>query len=239
LTSIVDGVFKAFELILSGDPTVYEVTIRSLIVSGTAVLIATLWSVPIALFLGTKIFRGKIFLTGFFAAMIGIPTVGLGLILYLVFSKAGPLGILHLLYTPTAIILGEAILITPLIVSLATHAIADVDPEVMSLAKTLGASEARASIAVLKEASNGILLAGIAGFNRAIAELGIAQLVGGNISGLTEVLTTGIALETARGDLELSIAWTIILLTAVFGITIATLTVSLIRRRRKWPSLRN
>jgi tungstate transport system permease protein len=233
LTSIWDGIIKAFQLILSGDPTVYEVTTRSLLISGTAVLIAALWSIPIALFLGTRNYRGKLFIKGFFTAMIGLPTVGLGLILFLILSKAGPLGFLHLLYTPTAIILGEAILITPLLIILTTRAIEDVDPEIKNLAKTLGATEAQAAIAVLKEASSGVFLAGITSFNRAVAELGVAQLVGGSIAGLTEVLTTGIALETARGNLELSIAWTIILLAVVFGITLATLIVEAYQRRRK------
>jgi len=222
LTNILDGITKAFELIFSGDPRVYEVTFRSLLVSGTAILIAALWSIPIALFLGTRNYRGKLFIKGFFTAMIGLPTVGLGLILFLIFSKAGPLGFLHLLYTPT-----------PLIVILTTRAIEDVDQEIKNLAKTLGASEAESSIAVLREASGGVFLAGIASFNRAVAELGVAQLVGGNIAGLTEVLTTGIALETARGNLELSIAWTIILLAVVFGITLATLIIEAYKRRRK------
>jgi tungstate transport system permease protein len=233
LTNILDGIIKAFELIFSGDPRVYEVTFRSLLISGTAILIATLWGVPIALFLGTRNFRSRLFIKGLFTAMIGIPTVGLGLILFLILSKGGPLGFLHLLYTPAAIILGEAILITPLMVCLAARAIEDVDPEIRNLAKTLGASEASASIAVLKEASNGVFLAGIASFNRAVAELGIAQLVGGNITSRTEVLTTGIAQETARGNFELSIAWTIILLMVVFGITLATLSVNVYQRRKK------
>jgi tungstate transport system permease protein len=233
LTSIIDGIIKAFQLIFSGDPRVYEVTLRSLLISGLAVLLATLWGIPIALFLGKRKFWGGFFLKGFFTAMIGIPTVGLGLILFLILSKAGPLGFLHLLYTPTAMILGEAILITPLTVSLATRAIEDVDPEIGNLAKTLGASDAQSSITILKEATDGIFLAGIASFNRAVAELGVAQLVGGNITGLTEIMTTGIALETARGNLELSIAWTIILLTVVFGITLVTLAFNAYKRRRK------
>lgn len=232
MVDILEGIRKAFELIFAGDPRVYEVTFRSLFVSGTAVLLAILWGIPIAMFLGTSK-RARLFIKGFFTAMVGIPTVGLGLILYLILSRAGPLGFLHLLYTPTAIILGEAVLITPLIVVLSTIAIEEVDPEIANLAKTLGASDARASMAVLREAANGIVMAGIASFNRAVAELGVAQLVGGNIAGLTEVLTTGIALETARGNLELSIAWTVILLTVVFGITLATLMVNVYRRRRK------
>jgi tungstate transport system permease protein len=228
-----DGIVKAFQLIISGDPRVLEITLRSLFVSSIAMLFAILWGIPIALYLGTKNFRGKFFVKGFFNTMIGIPTVGLGLILFLIFSKAGPLGILRLLYTPAVIIIGEAILIMPIIVSFGTTAIESVDPEIMNLAKTLGASDDQASFAVLKEALNGIITAGIASFNRAIAELGIALMVGGNIVGWTEVLTTTISNETAKGNLELSIALGIILLTLVFGITLATLAISSLRRRRK------
>jgi len=149
---ILDGLVKAFQLIISGDPTLYEITLRSLFVSGTTTLISTLWGIPIAVFLGLRNFRGKFLVKGFFNALIGIPTVALGLILYLIFSRVGPLGFLHILYTPTAIIIGQAILVTPIIVSLATTAIEAIDPEIMNLAKTLGASETQAALAVLKEA---------------------------------------------------------------------------------------
>jgi tungstate transport system permease protein len=142
----------------------------------------------------------------------------------------GPLGLLGLLYTPTAIIIGEALLITPIIVSLATTAIEAVDPEIMNLAKTLGASESQASIAVLKEALNGIFLGGVASFNRAIAELGVALMIGGNIFGATEVLTTVISNETSKGDIPLAIALGIILLILVFIINLA---LNLIKRRKK------
>jgi tungstate transport system permease protein len=230
LIDILKSILKALELIFSGNPRVYEITVRSLYVSGAAALIAVLWGLPIALLLGTKNFPGKFLIKGILSTLIGIPTVALGLILYLIFSKGGPLGILNILYTPTAIIIGEAILVTPIVVSFATTAIEAVDRDIMSLAKTLGASESQASIAVLKESSNGVFLAGIASFNRAIAELGVAMLVGGGIVGLTEVLTTGIELETARGNLEVAIALGIILLTLVFGINLA---VNLFQRRRK------
>jgi len=230
---ILDGIVRAFQLIVSGDQRIFEITLRSLFVSSAATLFAVLWGIPIALFLGTKNFRGRFFVKSFFNTMIGVPTVGLGLILFLIFSKAGPLGMLRLLYTPTAIIIGEAILILPIIVTFATTAIESVDPEIMSLAKTLGASEDQASFAVLKEALNGIVIAGIASFNRAVAELGIALMVGGNIAGWTEVLTTTISNETAKGNIELSIALGMILLALVFGITLVTLAVSTLRRRRK------
>lgn len=227
---ILDGLVKAFQLIISGDPTLYEITLRSLFVSGTATLISTLWGIPIAVFLGLRNFRGKFLVKGFFNALIGIPTVALGLILYLIFSRVGPLGFLHILYTPTAIIIGQAILVTPIIVSLATTAIEAIDPEIMNLAKTLGASETQAALAVLKEALNGIFLAGIASFNRAIAELGIALMVGGNIAGLTNVLTTTISNETAKGNIALGIALAVILIVLVFGIN---LTLNIIQRRKK------
>lgn len=230
MNEILDGLIKAFQLIFSGNQRLLEITLRSLFVSGTATSIAILWGIPIAMVLGLRNFRGKTVIKGIFNTLMGIPTVALGLILYLTFTRGGgPLGFLGLLYTPTAIIIGEAILITPIIVSLATTAIEAVDPEVMSLAKTLGASESQASFTVLKEAVNGISLAGIASFNRAIAELGVAQMVGGNISHVTEVLTTAIANEI-NFDISLSIALAITLLTVVFGITLA---VNIFQRRRK------
>ncbi len=227
---ILDGLVKAFQLIISGDPTLYEITLRSLFVSGTATLISIVWGIPIAVFLGLRDFRGKFLVKGFFSALIGIPTVALGLILYLIFSRVGPLGFLHMLYFPTSIIIGQAILVTPIIVSLATTAIEAIDPEIMDLAKTLGASETQAALAVLKEALNGIFLAGIASFNRAIAELGIALMVGGNIAGLTNVLTTTISNETAKGNIALSIALAVVLIVLVFGIN---LTLNIIQRRKK------
>ena len=230
MNEILDGLIKAFQLIFSGDPRVYEIVFRSFFISGTAMLIASLWGIPIAMLLGNKNPPGKFLVKGVFNTLIGIPTVALGLVLFLILKRSGPLGFLSLLYTPTAIIIGEAILITPIIVSLATTAIEAVDPEMMNLARTLGASEGEASFAVLKEALNGILLAEIASFNRALGELGVASIVGGGIVGWTEVLTTGIALETARDEIDVAIALGVILLLMVFATTIA---ISSLQRKRK------
>ena len=220
MNEIIDGITKAFQLIFSGDPGLYGVVYRSLLFSGIAALLAVLWATPIAMLLGLKNFHGKSLIKGFFTAMIGVPTVALGLFLWLFLSKAGPLGFLGLLYTPGAIILGEALLVTPLIVSVATNAIESVDPEMMNLARTSGASESQASIAVLKEATNGIIFSYAAGFNRAIAELGVALMVGGNLAGFTDVLTTDISNLTSRGDFATAIALGIILLVIVFGINL-------------------
>jgi tungstate transport system permease protein len=224
LVDILGGIIKALQLIISGDPTLYGIVFRSLFFSGIAIILATLWGTPIAMLLGLRDFRGKTIVKTFFNSLIGIPTVVLGLALFIIFSKGGPLGFLGLLYTPGAIMLGEAVLVTPILISIATTAIEAVDPEIMNLAKTLGASESQASIAVLKEAVNGVLLSNIASFNRAVAELGVALLVGGNIAGLTDVLTTAISRYTARGDLDLAIALGIILMVIVFGINMLVIT---------------
>ena len=220
MNPIIEGIIKAFELIFSGDPAFYGVVYRSLLFSGVATILAALWGTPIAMLIGLREFHGKAIIKTIFNTLIGMPTVALGLILYLVFSKAGPLGPLGLLYTPGAIMLGEAVLVTPLIVSITTNAIEAVDPEMMNLARTLGASESQTSIAILKEAMNGVILGNIAGFNRAVAELGVALLVGGGILGTTDVLTTDISLYTQRGDLGFAIAFSIVLLLIVFGINL-------------------
>jgi tungstate transport system permease protein len=230
---ILDGLIRALQLIFSGDPRLIEMTLRSLFVSGSAALVACIWGIPIATLLGLKNFRGKFLIKTIFNSLIGIPTVALGFILFLIFSRdGGPLGFLGLLYTPTAIIIGEAILITPIIVSLTTTAIEAVDPEIMNLAKTLGSSESQARLAVLEEALGGVFLAGMTSFNRAIGELGIAQLVGGFLTGFagTELLTTGIWIELQNGNPETSIALTIILLTMVFTINLA---LNIVQRRKK------
>jgi tungstate transport system permease protein len=230
LIDVAEGLVKALELIISGDPTLYGIVYRSLFFSGVAIVLATLWGTPMAMLLALKAFRGKTVVKTLFNSLIGIPTVVLGLVLYLVFSKGGPLGVLRLLYTPGAIILGEAILVTPILVSITTTAIEAVDPDILNLAQTLGASESQASMAVLKEAINGVLLSNLASFNRAVAELGVALLVGGNIAGLTDVLTTAISRYTARGELDLAIALGVILMVIVFVINAAVI----VARRARW-----
>lgn len=196
-----------------------DVVLRSVWISGTALLLAVLWSLPIALTIGLRKFRGRQSLISIFNSLLGVPTVSLGLILYLVFSHRGPFGFLAILYTPSAIIVGEALLVTPILVSLLTGAIEAVDPYIKDLARTLGASDFQASLAVLKEARRGGILAAVSSFNRAIAELGVALMVGGNLLGLTRVMTTQIALGINQGELMLSAETTIVLLVIVFILT--------------------
>ncbi len=218
MTGILDGIIEALELIITGDPVLYGAVFNSLFFSGVAVILAALWGLPIAMLLALKNFRGKTVIQTFFNSLIGVPTVALGLFLFLIFSREGLFGFLGLIYTPAVVIIGQAVLITPIIISIATTALEAVDPEIINLARTLGASESQASIAVMKEATNGLLLSGVASFNRAIAELGVVLIVGGNIVGLTDVLTTAIAQHTAIGNLGLAIALGIILMVIVFSI---------------------
>jgi tungstate transport system permease protein len=225
-----DGLLKALQLIVSGDPAVFEITLRSLLISGSATVISALWGIPIAIFLGLKDFRGKFVVKSLFSAFIGIPTVALGLILYMAFSKTGPLGFLGILYTPTAMMIGQSVLVTPILVSFTANAIESVDREVVDLAKTLGASEPQVALTILREALNGVFLAVMASFNRAVSELGLAWMLGGYIAGLTRVLTTSIAVETEKGNINLSIALGVILLALVFGINIM---LNLLQRRRR------
>lgn len=223
MADLLEDIVQALQLILSGDPEIYGIVSRSLLFSGTAIILAILWGTPIAMVIAMKEFRGKTILKTVFSTLIGLPTVVLGLILYLIFSRGGPLGFLGLLYTPGAIMVGQAILVTPILVSIGVSAIESVDPEIMNLAKTLGASESQAQMAVLKEAINGIVLSDLASFNRAIGELGVVLLVGGNIAGggnRTDVMTTAISRYVQIGDIGLAVALGILLVIILFAINL-------------------
>jgi tungstate transport system permease protein len=223
LADILGGIIKGFELIITGDPDLFGIVYRSLFFSGSAVILAILWGIPLSMLVAMKEFRGKIIIKTFFNAMIGLPTVVLGLILFLLFSRGGPLGFLGLLYTGGGIILGQAILVTPILVSIGVSAIESVDPEIMSLSRTLGASESQAQVAVLREALNGMILSFIASFNRAIGELGVVLIVGGNIAGggyRTDVMTTAISRDTQIGELGLAVALGIMLMVIVFTVNL-------------------
>jgi tungstate transport system permease protein len=200
--TFIEAIHQAIILILNGDPEIFSITIRSLYVSGLATLLSCLWGLPIALGLALSSFRGKRLVRGFFNAMLGVPTVALGLILYLLLSKSGPLGIFQLLYTPLGISIGQSLLITPIVVSFAASAIESTDIGVRDLARTLGASRFQTDLAVMHESTWGIILAIVASFSRAFAELGVAIMIGGNIRYVT-----------------FSIALTIILMIIVFSLT--------------------
>ena len=215
---ILDGMAQAAHLIVTGDPEVLEVTMRSLQTSSMATVMAALLGLPLGILIGMGSFRGKTFVKTLFNAFVGIPTVSLGLFLWAMFSRDGPLGVLDLLYTVPGIAVGEAILVIPIIVSFTASAIEAKDEKLRDLVRTLGAADFETAMAILREAWGGVSLALVSSFNRAFAELGIAMMLGANIRGITRVLTTTISLETAKGDLGLSFALSFILLAVVLSL---------------------
>jgi len=201
-----------------------EIVLRSLKVSGLATILASIIGIPIGIFISLANFKGKELVKSIFNAFLGIPTVVMGLILYLLLAPKGPLGFLGLLYTEMGIAFGQMLLVLPIVVSITATSIEQVSNEVYEVALTLGASKTQAMCKILEEAIPGIFLASIAAFNRAIAELGIALMIGGNIfvyEGLanTRVLTTAIQMHVARGEIDIAIILGIMLLGIVFVVT--------------------
>jgi len=194
------------------DIAVIEITIRSLFVSGGAAILASIWSIPIGIILSISDKQSSKILLSIVNMMIGIPTVLIGLLLYMLLSRSGPLGFLNLLYTPIAMMIGQAILITPLIVSLVYEVVSGEAKELIEMLKTYGADKMQIIETIVNEARERIMGTSIIGFQRAVGELGIALMLGGNIKGLTRVFTTAIALEVQKGEFELAIQLGIILL---------------------------
>lgn len=206
------GLVRALELIISLDPETMEISLRSLRISLTATVVASLIAIPLGSFIHFQSFPGKRALISLIQTLFSVPTVIIGLIVYVLFSRAGPLGELDLLFTPTIMVAGEVLLIIPLITSLTISALSGVDKAIPDTARALGASPFQTVFAVLSEARFAVTAAVILGFGRAISEVGLALMVGGNIRGFTRIITTAISLETSQGNTELSIALGIILL---------------------------
>lgn len=232
---IVKAFQQAINLIASGNPVVYEIVYRSIYVAGLGTLLSCVWSIPIAVVLGLYNFKGKWVIKGFFSAFIGIPTVALGLLLYLLLARHGELGSLHLLYTLNGIALGQAILVTPIIVSFTANSLSNTDNQLRDLAKTLGASGFRTNITLIRETIWSMVLSITAAFNRGFGELGIATIVGGSLVGETQVLTTAISVEINFGSFDIAMAYAIILMVIVLALA---LTISLIERLRQEDGLR-
>jgi tungstate transport system permease protein len=226
---IVQAFEQAIRLILSGDPDVYATVYRTIYVSGLGTVLACTWSIPIAVVIGLYSFRGKWAIKGLFNALIGIPTVALGLLLYLFMSRRGEFGFLHLLYSLNGMAIGQAILVTPIIVSFTANALSSADTQLRDLAKTLGASGLQTNLTLIRETIWSMMLSITAAFNRGFGELGIATIVGGGLIGETSVLTTAIALEINFGSFDIAMAYAIILMAIVI---VLALTISLIERLR-------
>jgi tungstate transport system permease protein len=212
LDDITQGIIQAVNLIVTLNPDVMEIAALSLFISLSATVIAALLSIPLGGFIHFHEFFGKRAVIVVIQTLYSVPTVVVGLLIYLLISKSGPLGFLSLLFTPEGMILGQTVLIMPIMTGLVISALGGVDRSISDTLVSLGATGFQKTIEIVKEARYAILSAVVLGFGRAIAEVGVAMMIGGNIRGFTRVLTTAITLETGMGAFGLSIALGIILL---------------------------
>ena len=210
------AVLEAIQLIFKFDPEVYIIAWTSLKLSLTATVIASIFGVFIGISVATTEFTGKRLLQHLLNTLMAMLTVMIGLIFYGLLSRKGPLGDLGLLYSETAVIIGEAFLILSIIMNLTITAVQSADDRLIITLKTLGASSSQLIFPVLSELRYVILAAIITGFGRAIGEVGAAMMLGGNIQGVTRTMTTAIALETSKGEVELGVALGILLLLFAF-----------------------
>lgn len=212
MSNIVSGISQAVYLIATLNPDVMQIAILSLYVSLTATILAACISIPLGGFINFHDFHGKRVLIVLIQTLYSVPTVVVGLLLYLLLSRSGPLGYFGLLWTPEGMILGQVVLIIPITTGLVLSALSGIDRNTSDTLISLGATGFQTVVQVIKEARFAILSAVILAFGRAISEVGVAMMIGGNIEGQTRVLTTAIALQTGLGDFGFSIALGIILL---------------------------
>ena len=213
--TLTESLATAFALIGAMDAKLAAIVLLSLRVSLTATLLATLVGLPIGATLAVGRFPGRQVIGVVLNGFMGLPPVVVGLLIYLLLSRAGPLGEYGLLFTPGAMIIAQTVLITPIIAALTRQVIEDAWREYQEQLRSLGATPLRASITLLWDARFSLFTAVLAGFGRAAAEVGAVMIVGGNIDGVTRVMTTTIALETSKGDLPLALALGFILITLV------------------------
>lgn len=211
LDEIGAGFVRAVELIVSLDPAVVDITVRSLLIALASTAIAAAVAVPIGGLIHFHNFWGKRAAINVIQTLYSLPTVTVGLLVFLLLSRSGPLGDFGLLFTPAGMVVGQTVLIVPIMMGLTIAALSGVADQVRDSAISLGASKYQAILTIMGEAKAAMMAAVLLGFGRALSEVGVAMMIGGNIRGYTRVLTTAIALETSRGDIEFSMALGIIL----------------------------
>jgi tungstate transport system permease protein len=221
----------AFELVISADPDLLEIILLSLQVSLTAVAIACLIGLPLGTAVAMGRFRGRTAVIILLNALMGLPPVVVGLLIYLLLSNAGPLGWMQLLYTPTAMIIAQTVLITPIVAALSREIVEQLSDEYAEQFRSLSVPRTTAAAALLWDARYNLLTVALAGFGRAVAEVGAVIIVGGNIDHLTRVMTTAIALETSKGDLALALGLGLVLITIALSVNAAVMTLRLTATR--------
>jgi tungstate transport system permease protein len=216
MREILAGFVQAIHLILTGDPPLYQAISLSLQVTGVALLFSTMVGIPLGAWLGLKRFPGRRLVMAMLYTGMGFPPVVVGLFVYLMLSRSGPLGFLGWLFTPTAMIVAQTIISFPLVAGFTMAAVMGVDPNLRLQVQALGATPWQTTAAILAEARVGVVVSIIAGFGGIISEVGAVMLVGGNIEHKTRVLTTAIVLQTSQGDFGLAMALGIVLLSLSF-----------------------
>lgn len=214
------GVVKAFILLIEGDPEVLKITALTLKVSGMATFISVMIGVPLGVFLAISAFPGRNLAVSMVNLGMGLPPVVVGLWVSLFLWRSGPLGFLHLQYTPTAMIIAQAIIASPIVTGFTVAAVGQLNPKIRLQIMALGASRLQLVWLLVREARIGLLAAVMAGFGGVVSEVGASMMVGGNIFGYTRVLTTATVMEVSRGNFDVAISLSVILLILAYSVTL-------------------
>lgn len=234
MNEIWTGLTEAFWLVVTLDPHLVEITLRSLQVTLTAVAFATAIGVPLGAWLAVSRFRYRRATIAVLNALMGLPPVVVGLVVYLLLSRSGPFGVLGLLFTPTAMIIAQIIIATPLIASIAHQAMRELWADYHDLLISLNTTKAQRIRTLVWDGRRSLLTAALAGFGRAIGEVGAIMIVGGNIDNATRVLTTAIALETSKGNFALAMGLGFVLIGLAIAINLSIHTLSRTEREGRW-----
>ena len=228
------GLASAFWLLVTLDADLVDITLRSLQVSLSALVIASVIALPFGTWLAIRRFRFRRATIAVLNALMGLPPVVVGLVVYLLLSRAGPFGVLGLLFTPTAMIIAQVIIITPLIASITHQAMRELWAEYHDLLISLNTSNSQRVRTLIFDGRRALLTASLAGFGRAIGEVGAIMIVGGNIDNATRVLTTAIALETGKGDFALALGLGFVLIALALLVNFAIHMLSRTEREGRW-----
>jgi len=232
VNTVTDAAFQAFALVLGADPKLVDIVALSLRISLAAVAFGCLLGMPLGAAIAVNEFRGRRALIVILNALLGLPSVVVGLAVYLLLSRAGPLGSLGMLFTPKAMVFAQTLLITPTIAALSLQIVADGWLEFRDQLRSLGETKIGAAMTLLWDLRFSLVTIMLAGFGKAASEVGAVMIVGGNIDGVTRVMTTAIALETSKGDLPLALGLGIVLLSIVLLLNAGVFVVKETAQRR-------
>lgn len=234
MVDIWSGIAQAFWLVATLDAELVEIAGRSLRVTLSALVVACLIALPLAALVAVKRFRARRLVIAVLNALMGLPPVVVGLVVYVVLSRSGPLGVLGLLFTPSAMIIAQVIIIVPLIASIAHQSIRELWQEYHDLLISMNVTQAQKIRTLLWDSRRALLTAALAGFGRAIGEVGAIMIVGGNIDHATRVLTTAIALETGKGEFALALALGFVLIGLAVAVNLAIHWLGRTEREGSW-----